>query len=124
MGCAMTYDEMKSALSMTDDAALRMEMVMDFGAHMPDVPAGATCDEIVGCASRVEICRMGTRFFGRADSALVRGVVAIITAMVDGHSPDQIRKMDIAGEFAGLNLNLGAGRMNGVNSMISFLQNL
>ncbi len=36
----------------------------------------------------------------------------------------EIKKMDLAGEFASLNLNLGAGRLNGVNSMIRFFQNL
>lgn len=120
----MTYAEMKNMLAMTDDDAMRLEIVMDMGAHMPVPPATAVCTEIRGCASRVEICRDGNRFYGTADSALVRGVVAIITAMVDGKSPDEIRQMDMEGEFAALNLNLGAGRMNGVNSMISFLRNL
>ena len=55
---------------------------------------------------------------------LVRGIVAIIVAMVDGKNNDEIRKMDIKGEFGRLNLNLGSGRTNGVNSMIRFLQNL
>ena len=32
--------------------------------------------------------------------------------------------MDIAGEFASLGLNLGTGRLAGVNSMIRFFQNL
>ena len=109
---------------MIEDSALRLETVMDFGAHMPSPPANVACNEIHGCASRVQICRDGNNFYGTADSALVRGVVAIITAMVDGKSPDEIRKMDIAGEFASLRLQLGAGRMNGVNSMISFLKNL
>ena len=44
--------------------------------------------------------------------------------MVDGRSASEIKNMDIAGEFATLGLNLGAGRLNGVNSMIRFLQNL
>lgn len=120
----MTYAEMKRILSMTDDAAEKLEIVMDFGAHMPPVPDSAVCNDIVGCASWVQICRDGNRFYGRADSALVRGIVAIITAMVDGKTPDEIKKMNLGDEFAGLQLNLGTGRLGGVNSMISFLQNL
>lgn len=120
----MTYTEMKNFLAMLDDPALRMEAVMDFGSHMAPVPATATCYEINGCASHAEICRDGNRFYGVADSALVRGIIAILTAMVDGRTPDEIRNMDIAGEFASLNINLGAGRMSGLNSMIRFLQNL
>lgn len=120
----MHYAEMKRLLSVTDDPAMRLELVMDFGAHMPAVPSGAKCSEITGCASRVEICRDNNRFYGTADSALVSGIVAILTAMVDGHTPDEIRDMNISAEFASLGLQLGAGRLSGVNSMIRFLENL
>lgn len=115
---------MKNILSAIDDPVQKLEMVMDFGAHLPPVPDDATCTEISGCASHVEICRVGNRFYGRADSAIVRGIVAIITAMVDEKKPDEIKKMNIKEMFLSLNLNLGAGRLNGVNSMILFLQNL
>ena len=54
----------------------------------------------------------------------MRGIVAIITAMVDGKNPQQIREMDLHSEFKSLNLQLGTGRLGGVNSMIRFLENL
>lgn len=120
----MTYEQMKHLLQITDDATQRLELVMDFGVHMDAVPENAVCSEIVGCSSFVEICRVGNRFYGRADSALVRGIVAILVAMVDGKSADQIKKMNLAQEFAGLNLTLGAGRLNGLKSMIRFFENL
>lgn len=120
----MKYDEIKNLLLSVPDPVMRLEMVMEFGAALPPVPSDAVCSEITGCASRVSICVRGNNFFATADSALVRGVVAIIIAMVDGCDPTQIREMDLEGEFASLNLNLGAGRMNGVHSMIRFLKNL
>ena len=120
----MTYQDMKNALQMTDDAAMRLEMVMDFGRDMAVLPADAECHDISGCSSFVQICRRGNSFYGRADSALVRGIVAIIIAMVDGKTPSEIKSMNIRGAFDELNLSLGAGRMNGVNSMVSFLENL
>ncbi|MCQ2599162.1 MAG: SufE family protein [Alphaproteobacteria bacterium] len=120
----MTYEQIKQMLLLTTDPVERLELVMDFGAHIGIVPDGANCSEITGCASRVQICRMDNNFYGTADSVLVRGIVAILTAMVDGKTPEQIRKMDLKSEFLSLNLNLGAGRINGVNSMIRFLQNL
>lgn len=120
----MTYDDIKRMITMVKDPVMRLEMVMDFGKNLVPVPDGADCTEIVGCASFVQICRFENRLYGCADSALVRGIVAIIIAMVDGKNVDEIKKMDIAGEFASLDLNLGAGRQNGVNSVIRFLQNL
>lgn len=120
----MTYQQMKNLLLAVDDPVQKLELVMDFGAHMPPPPAAAQCHIISGCASYVEICRLDDKFFGTADSALVRGIVAILTAMVDGRAPSEIKNMDLLGEFAGLGLTLGAGRMNGLNSMVRFLQNL
>ena len=120
----MNYQDMKTALLLVDDPVARLELVMEFGAGLSPVPDGAMCTEINGCASFVEICRQGNNFYGRADSALVRGIVAILISMVDGKTPQEIKQMDIAGEFAALNINLGAGRLNGLNSMIRFLQNL
>jgi cysteine desulfuration protein SufE len=120
----MTYEDMKNMLMTVDDPAMRLEILMDFGRILEPVPDGAECHEIVGCASFVQICRRGNQFFGVADSGLVRGIVAVILALVNGKTPEQIKQMDLSGEFASLKLNLGAGRLNGVNSMIRFLQNL
>ena len=120
----MNYTQMKNALSLIDNPMEKLEMVMDFGKNMPSVPEAAECHEIYGCASFVEICQFNSHFYARADSLLVRGIVAILLAMVDGKSADEIKQMDLYKEFSELNLNLGAGRMNGLNSMISFLKNL
>ena len=120
----MTYENIKKLLNTTDDAAQKLELVMDFGMHLKPVPDDAVCMDVLGCASRVQICRKENNFYAIADSALVRGIVAILLAMVDGKTSDEIKNMDLGGEFAGLNLNMGAGRLNGVNSMIRFLQNL
>jgi cysteine desulfuration protein SufE len=120
----MTYDDMKKIINLIDSPVEKLEMVMDFGRRMPDVPENAVCTQILGCASFVEICRAGNNFYGRADSELVRGILAIILAMVDGKNPAEIKNIDIQTEFNNLNLNLGAGRLNGINSMIRFLHNL
>ena len=120
----MTYSEIKNALSLTENPVEKLEMVMDFGKDLPDVPKDAKCDEILGCASFVKICQKNGRFYGFADSMMVRGIVAIILSMVDGKTIQEIKKMDLMAEFNGLNLNFGASRLNGIQSMIRFFQNL
>lgn len=120
----MQYENIKDTLLSVPDAVMRLEFLMDLGTRLADIPESAQCTQIVGCSSFVEICRDGNNFFGRADSALVRGIVAVFIAMVDGKSPDEIKQIDMESEFASLNLNLGAGRLNGVNSMIRFFKNL
>lgn len=120
----MQYEQMKKLLDSLENPVDKLEMLMDFGMHLESVPSDAECHEITGCASRVEICRLGNHFWAHADSGIVRGVVAVLLAMVDGKTPEQIKKMDLEKEFLSLNLNLGAGRLSGLNSMIRFLQNL
>lgn len=120
----MTYEQIKSSLDMLDNPVDKLEMVMDFGRTLEPVPDRAMCSDITGCASRVLICRKGNNFYGVADSALVRGIVAVLISIVDGKTPEEIRQMDLIGMFSALNINLGAGRINGVNSMVRFLQNL
>ena len=120
----MDYGDIKKLLLGADGDAQRLEIVMDLGKDLAPVPSDARCTEIVGCASFVQICRRGNNFYGRADSALVRGIVAILLAMVDGRDAMQIKNMDLYGEFMSLGLKLGTGRLGGVNSMIRFLQNL
>ena len=55
---------------------------------------------------------------------MVRGIVAIILSMVDVKSINEIKKIDMEAEFHGLNLNFGAARVNGIQSMINFFKNL
>ena len=115
---------MKKLFDSLENPADKLELLMDFGAQLEPVPDGAKCNEIVGCSSHVEICILDNKFYGIADSGIVRGIVAVLLAMIDGKTPDQIKQMDLTREFSSLNLALGAGRLSGLNSMISFLQNL
>ena len=97
---------------------------MELGKELTSVPDGAQCTEILGCTSFVQICRNENNFYGVADSAIVRGILYIILSMVDGKTAQEIRHMDLEKMFSELKINIGAARLNGVNSMIRFLKNL
>jgi len=120
----MTYAEIKQTLLLIQEPADRLEFVMDIGKSLESIPDDAKCNEILGCASFVEICEKDGSFYGKADSMMVRGIVAIILSMVKGKSKEEIKKMDMLTEFNSLNLHFGASRLNGIQSMISFFQNL
>lgn len=120
----MNYENIKKSLAVIENPVDKLEFVMDLGKNLPDVPKNSKCTEILGCSSFVEICQKGGSFYGRADSLMVRGIVAIILSMVDEKSINEIKKIDMEAEFRGLNLNFGAARLNGINSMISFFKNL
>ena len=113
----MSFEDIKKLLEMLDNPVSRLEAVMDIGKNLGAIPSDAVCHEIKGCTSFVQICRKENNFYATADSAIVRGIVAILVSMVDGKSPDEIKKMNLDKMFADLNINIGAARLNGVNSM-------
>ena len=104
----MSFDEIKQNLSLIADPVEKLEFVMDLGKELSPIPENAKCNEILGCTSFVQICEKDGRFYGSADSAMVRGIVVIILSMIDGKSVDEIKKMDLMSEFNALNLNFGA----------------
>ena len=113
----MTYNEIKSLLMSLSDPAGKLEMLMDIGKDLPPIPPGHVGVEIKGCASRVEIFRASNgRFYGAADSAIVRGIVRVLLAMKESGAP--------FGEFKDLGLALGSMRLTGVASMIEYLEKL
>jgi sulfur transfer protein SufE len=113
----MTYDEIKSLLQSVDNPVMKLEIVMDIGKELPPIPAGKHGAEIKGCASRVEIYQdENGNFYGMADSALVRGIAAILLAMKEAGADFD--------EFQTLGLNLGSQRLNGSASMIAYLKSL
>lgn len=120
----MKYEQVKQMLRGLDNPVQKLELVMDLGAHIDSVPDGAVCHEIVGCASWAQICRVDNRFYAQADSAMVRGILALIIMMIDEKTVDEIKNMDIADEFSTLQIPLGTGRLNGLDSMIRFFKNL
>lgn len=120
----MEYLEIKNILTQITDPVEKLEYVMYLGKQLKKVPNDSVCTEISGCASFVQICRNGNNFYGVADSAMVSGIVAIIISMVDGKTPGEIKKIDMKSEFSELDINLGPSRINGVNSILGFLENL
>ncbi|MDR1207212.1 MAG: SufE family protein [Rickettsiales bacterium] len=119
----MTFEEIKVILSQITDPADRLEFVMDIGKALPGIPPDVIGTEIKGCASKVEIYKdKNNNYYGAADSSLVRGVLAIILSMVQGKARAAIIQINPMQKFENLNLGLGAGRMNGVNGIIEFLE--
>lgn len=100
-----------------DDPVQKLELVMDLGKELSPIPENAACTEVLGCASRVQICRVDDVFYGTADSAMVRGIVAIILTMVN----DDVK--NIRAEFDSLNLNFGTSRLNGIEGIIKLVNN-
>ena len=112
-----------SLLKQISDPVEKLETMMEMGNEIPVIPAGAKPVEIKGCASRVYVYRdSDNKLYGEADSAIVRGVLSVLFEMAEGKTAEQVRESDLRGQLQQLELNLGAGRMNGADSIIRFLE--
>ncbi|WP_456388846.1 SufE family protein [Profundibacter sp.] len=119
-----------------DDWEDRYRMVIDMGKQMGPfedalrVPA----TKVEGCSSQVWIVPRlegeGSgavfHFRGDSDAMIVRGLVAVLSAMYDGLTVAEVLKVDAGGELARLQLNdhLSAQRSNGLRAMVERIRKI
>ena len=81
--------------------------------------------KVDGCASQVWIVPQVQdgvfSFRGDSDAMIVRGLVAVLTALYNGLTVSEVQAVDAHAEMArlGLNEHLSAQRSNGVRAMIA-----
>jgi cysteine desulfuration protein SufE len=129
----MSIDEIKTNFAILDDWEDRYRYVIELGRMLPPLDAALKTEatKVRGCASQVWLVSHLTpgtssagpqmAFRGDSDALIVRGLIAILLAALDGKSPAQIRDLDLPGIFAelGLKENLTPQRSNGLASMIA-----
>lgn len=124
------FEDIAETFDFLDDWEDRYRHVIELGKAMPamedavKVPA----TKVDGCASQVwilpQIEGQGPsatfRFAGDSDAMIVRGLIAILHALYDGLSAEEVVKVDAGGELArlGLNDHLSSQRSNGLRAMV------
>jgi cysteine desulfuration protein SufE len=127
----MSLDSIRSDFALLDDWEDRYRYVIELGRELPPLDEALRTDanKVRGCASQVWIAselqtagggKARLVFRGDSDAHIVRGLIAILFAIVDGNSPDEILALDANAIFAGLGLkeHLTPQRSNGVFAMI------
>ena len=121
-----TLDAIREDFAFLDDWEDRYRYVIELGRELPPFPESARNDanKVRGCVSQVWIEDRvedgALRLIGDSDSHLVRGLVAITTALYDGKAPRDAVNVDAWGIFRelGLEAHLTPQRSNGVRAMI------
>jgi len=130
------FEEIVGDFEFLDDWEDRYRYVIERGKALPPleeelrVPA----TKVEGCASQVwlmpEIEGEGPgaifRFRGDSDAMIVRGLIAVLMALFNGLSVEEVLKVDAAGELArlGLDDHLSAQRSNGLRAMVERIRAL
>jgi len=107
----------------------RYRYLIELGRGLAPLPEGerTLANKVQGCASQVWLwtstegdAEPRLRFVGDSDAHIVRGLIAIVLAIFDGKTPDEIAAIDPEAIFKelGLSEHLSSQRSNGLRSMV------
>lgn len=123
----MTIDELIENFSFFDSWEEKYQYVIDLGHKLEPLDEKFKTDEwkVKGCQSQVwlvpEFKNGKISFKGDSDAILVKGIIAIVLAIYNNKSAEEIKKIDVNEIFVklGLEENLTPSRRNGMMSMIA-----
>jgi cysteine desulfuration protein SufE len=133
----MTLDAIRADFALLDDWEDRYRYVIELGRGLPPLPEAlrTEANKVRGCASQVWLAstvrapRPGATpvlaFQGDSDAHIVRGLIAILFAMYQDRTPEEILRTDARALFAelGLEEHLTPQRSNGFFSMVERIRN-
>jgi cysteine desulfuration protein SufE len=128
----MTIETIRADFALLDEWEDRYRYLIELGRALPPFPEALRTDanKVRGCVSQVWLAsalrrRDGERgpvleFQGDSDAHIVRGLVAVLLALVQGKTPDEVLRVDAKGLFTELGLaeHLTPQRSNGFFSMV------
>ena len=128
----MTLDSIKSDFGVLDDWEDRYRYVIELGRELPELPQDLRTEatKVRGCASQVWLVtdripaggggRDKLSMRGASDALIVQGLIAVLFALYDGKTADEIIAIDAQKIFAELGLkdHLTQQRSNGLASMV------
>jgi cysteine desulfuration protein SufE len=129
----MSLDTIRSDFALLDDWEDRYRYVIELGRTLPqlDDASRTEANKVRGCASQVWLAtdvtfpadphaRPRLRFRGDSDAHIVRGLIAILFALYQDKTPEEILATDARPLFAelGLKEHLTPQRANGFAAMM------
>jgi cysteine desulfuration protein SufE len=125
-------ETIRSDFALLDEWEDRYRYLIELGRSLPPFPETlrTEANKVRGCVSQVWLASAvrgeggGStpilEFQGDSDAHIVRGLVAVLFALVQGKTPDEILRADARAVFAGLGLaeHLTPQRSNGFFSMV------
>ncbi|HEY0914372.1 MAG TPA: SufE family protein [Solimonas sp.] len=131
----MELDELIETFEFLGDWEERYRYLIDLGRKLPPMPAEehTEANKVRGCMSQVwfsHSLKPGSpatlEFRGDSDAHIVKGLIALLFAVVSDKTPKQIVDSDIGEIFTrlGLENHITMNRRNGFYSMVERIQNI
>ncbi|WPN48247.1 MULTISPECIES: SufE family protein [unclassified Pseudomonas] len=110
----------------------RARLLMQWGERLPALVDAQMCDanRVHGCESQVwlvgELREGHWQFHASSDARLIRGLVALLLARVNGLSAAELQQVDLADWFnqLGLGRQLSESRSNGLNAVLQRMREI
>lgn len=110
----------------------RARLLMQWGDRLPPMSDDEKTDEhlVDGCESKVwlvgDVIDGHWQFRAASDARLIRGLVALLLARVNGLSLQELQQVDLVEFYAqlGLSRQLSASRSNGLNAVLQKMRQL
>ena len=130
------FDEIAETFDLLEDWEERYRYVIELGRGMDPLEEALRGPEtkVEGCASQVwivpEIEGAGPRarfsFRGDSDAMIVRGLIAVLRALYNGHTLAEVATLDAQAALAqlGLDEHLSSQRSNGLRAMVGRIRAL
>lgn len=120
------FEDIVADFEFLEDWEERYRYVIERGKSLPvfDDALRVPATKVDGCASQVwlfpKIETDTFSFEGDSDAMIVSGLIAVLQALYNGLTLDEVRRVDALAELArlGLNDHLSAQRSNGLRAMV------
>jgi len=128
-------EELAETFEMLGDWEERYRYLIELGRKLPPLPEDehTEANKVRGCMSQVWLHSetvagppLTLRFLGDSDAHIVKGLIALLFAVVSERTPQQILDIDVGAVFArlGLENHITMNRRNGFYSMVERIKQL
>ncbi len=127
----MTIEELFEEFEFLADWEERCDFLIDLGFDLPQLPESARTEanRVLGCQSNVwlvselneSVSPPVVEFTANSDAMIVNGLIAVLSVIYQGKTPEQILNTDVEGIFRRLELDrhLSSQRRNGLFGMVT-----
>jgi cysteine desulfuration protein SufE len=129
----LTPEEVIENFEFLDSWEARYAYLVELGEALPPLDDAYRVEEnrVQGCMSKVWVCpipdehREGAlTYVGDCDTAIIKGVLALVVRLLSGRTPDEIAELDLDDLFEKLNLaeHLSPNRHFGIYSLVEMMK--
>ncbi|QGQ24873.1 SufE family protein [Gimesia benthica] len=130
----ITIDELLEEFDFLGDWEERCDFLIDLGFELPPMPETEKTEtnRVHGCQSMVWLTtdlqesegRKVLRINADSDALIVKGLIAVLLAIYQNRTPDEVLKIDVKDYFSRLQLDkyLSTQRKNGLMGMVERVQ--